>query len=823
MINFAFRFMKNMVNRRMAGQSKIVEISRNVPSKGSTASASEAEDDMITAIKRDENDGFVDTDLSVSQRIEAEYVPEYEEYFEPASRHWGPIVAGSALTLLFLGWTGSWAWANQAELLRFENPARLVELIGLWAVPVSLLALFWLLAMRMSTTESRRFGDVAGLLRTESEKLETRIKTVNGEISMARSFLAENARELESVGRLSAAKLTEAAQQLVTALADADQKAQMLERVSSAAVNNVELLRNHLPVVTSAAKDATNHIGNVGNAANAQIQNMIGALRVMDETIESTSATMTQLESQTNETSLKIGEAANEASVVLETSTAQSEKRVTATLAALQTATADVEQRIGEAAENIGALTDSNGQQLAEQVATLRGAVADISEAANNQDTRLDGMVTRLQTSLNQSTQKLAEIDGHAQERLAALAANVGASISDCDAQLKAVDTNATDRMAKLAFAISALSESSSDLTVNLSANETRAAAVLTNAEQLAATLNTVSREIGGDIPAAFEKLQSRFDESTNALALLRSESRALDSQSSTLAEKLGGLDAVLQAQRTSVDALLDHSGSALADRRDEIVALSAALTETHALIGDVAATAENQLSGSLRRVADAAREAAYSSKAIVEAELAEIGSRLTEQNRALLAGAIDAQLADVGSAVKAAIDRNISLSEEATQRVTAQLQSVNELTANLEQRAASAREQFDGVDDEAFARRIALLTESLNSASIDVAKILSNEVTDTAWAAYLKGDRGVFTRRAVRLLDNGEARIIANHYDEEPEFRDHVNRYIHDFESMMRVLLSTRDGNAIGVTLLSSDVGKLYVALAQAIDRLRS
>ena len=807
----------------MVGLWKIVEISRNVPLMGSAAPASEAEDEMITAIKRDENEMFVDTDSPVATHSEAEYVPEYEEHMEPAPRRWWPLIAGSVITLSFLGWSGFWAWANQAELIRPRDPARLVELIGLWAIPVSLLALLWLLAMRMSTTEARRFGDVAGLLRTESEKLETRIKTVNGEISMARSFLAENARELESVGRVSAAKLTEAAQQLVSALADADQKAQMLESASSAAVNNVELLRNHLPVVTSAAKDATNQIGNVGNAASAQIQNLIGSLRVMDETIESTSATMSQLAQQTSDTNRKIGTAANEASAVLDSSTDNSEKRVTAMLATLQTAMAQVEHRIGDAAENIGALTDSNGQQLTEQMTTLRQAVTDVSVAADNQDTRLDGMISRLQTSLNQSAQKLAEIDGRAQERLAALAANVGASILDCDVQLNAVESNATDRMAKLAFAISALSEGSSDLTVNLSANESRAAAVLTHAEQLATTLSNVSRELGGDIPAAFEHLQSRFTESNNALALLRSESRALESQSSTLAERLGGLDAVLQAQRSSVDALLDHSGSALAERRDEIVALSSALTETHALIGEVAATAEDQLSGSLRRVADAARDAANSSKAIVEAELADIGTRLTEQNRMLLAGAIDAQLADVGSAVRAAIDRNISLSEAATQRVTAQLQSVNELTANLEQRAASAREQFDGIDDEAFARRIALLTESLNSASIDVAKILSNEVTDTAWAAYLKGDRGVFTRRAVRLLDNGEARIIANHYDEEPEFRDHVNRYIHDFESMMRVLLSTRDGNAIGVTLLSSDVGKLYVALAQAIDRLRN
>ena len=39
----------------------------------------------------------------------------------------------------------------------------------------------------------------------------------------------------------------------------------------------------------------------------------------------------------------------------------------------------------------------------------------------------------------------------------------------------------------------------------------------------------------------------------------------------------------------------------------------------------------------------------------------------------------------------------------------------------------------------------------------------------------------------------------------------------------MLRGLLSTRDGNALGVTLLSSDMGKLYVAMAQAIERLRT
>jgi len=73
-----------------------------------------------------------------------------------------------------------------------------------------------------------------------------------------------------------------------------------------------------------------------------------------------------------------------------------------------------------------------------------------------------------------------------------------------------------------------------------------------------------------------------------------------------------------------------------------------------------------------------------------------------------------------------------------------------------------------------------------------------------------------------VRLLDSGEAREILQHYENEPDFRDQVNRYIHDFEGMLRRVLADRDGTPLGVTLLSSDMGKLYVALAQSIERIR-
>jgi len=146
----------------------------------------------------------------------------------------------------------------------------------------------------------------------------------------------------------------------------------------------------------------------------------------------------------------------------------------------------------------------------------------------------------------------------------------------------------------------------------------------------------------------------------------------------------------------------------------------------------------------------------------------------------------------------------------------------LDELAGHLERRVTHAREKAEEKVSNDFARRVALISESLNSNAIDIAKALSNEVTDTAWAAYLKGDRGIFTRRAVRLLDSSESRAIAEIYENDADFREHVSRYVHDFEAMLRELLSTRDGHALSVTLLSSDMGKLYVALAHAIERLR-
>ena len=202
---------------------------------------------------------------------------------------------------------------------------------------------------------------------------------------------------------------------------------------------------------------------------------------------------------------------------------------------------------------------------------------------------------------------------------------------------------------------------------------------------------------------------------------------------------------------------------------------------------------------------------------------VAEIAKQIRESSAEAIGNAIHNGAAGISGQLEQAATQAAGVSREATIQLRDQLTKVNELVANLENRVSHARERAEEQVNNDFARRAALITEALNSNAIDIAKALSTEVSDTAWEGYLRGDRGIFTRRAISLIDSGEARTIQQVFEHDPDFREHVSRYIHDFEAILRQVLSTRDGSALGVTLLSSDMGKLYVALAQAIERLRN
>jgi hypothetical protein len=768
----------------MVARSKIIDLNR-------TPAETEPIDHAETVLESASNSEAVTEYQELVDDSQNQELP--KDIVKPR-RNWAAISMMSLLATAFSCWTVFFLWAHLADFVVGITPAKITQLFATWAVPTCLIALAWLLVMRSSSREAARFGEVARLLREESLALEDRMRRMNGEIALARSFLAENARELETVGRASAQRLTDSAATLSSALSDTEERAQILQTVSNAAVANVEQLRNHLPVVTSAAKDATNQIGIAGNTAHSQIRAIVDTLNQVVESSQKTSSDLGSLET-------KLVNAADE-----------------------------LEQRVAQSAENLASIVENSRANAAtlfneldkhmdDVEKRLKSASTTTSEQIDINDKRLSSILTELQSNIEklQSTQEL--YDGSAQESIIRL----GGFIEETHEKILAVDAEATDRIAQMAFAVNALVESNAQLSSKLFDNRELATDFMVQSNRLLELLGQVETSAKETLPDAFSSLKSKFDDSHSAFQRVNRDIVAADEKSAALTRQIAEIDHIVSAQGKSVNELVAVTGSHLQAQQAEVEALSAALVQTRNLIEEMVSQANEKLVGSMNRVREATREATDASREIVERELAEIAGTIAQRNNIALKSAIDEQINSLEIAMRESLNRNLALADQIEKRAASQLSRLDDMAANLEQRVAQVQNNFGGIDDEGFARRMALLTESLNSAAIDVAKLLSNDVTDTAWAAYLKGDRGVFTRRAVKLLDTNEVKIIASNYEEDSEFRDNVNRYIHDFEAMMRVLLSTRDGNAVGVTLLSSDVGKLYVALAQAIDRLRS
>ncbi len=732
------------------------------------------------------------TDMLPDDVYSATYDDAYE--LQEPRRSVLAFVVPTLLLVAFVGWTAFFAMTYWPEAQTGLTNNRVVELVANWAIPALLIAVAWLLVMRSSSREATRFGNVAALLRNESDALSQRMRTVNEEISLAREFLSQNARDLESLGRQSSQKLMDSAQVLTAALADSDEKAKTLEAVSQSANTNLEQLRKHLPVVTSAAKDVTNQIGSAGNNAQIQIKALIATLERVSDAGKSVRDYIDDVEVRADDLAVKLEQSLSSSAKLLDVRSAEALDRSAEMATLMDSASQAISSGIAQASGDIDSILTDSQEHIQSSLVELRQALGEVGSQTEQEEARIHDMIATISTHIRTSADQISE-----------------------------VDRVATEQTSKLAFAVSALGESTRSVGSALTDNQAVTEQLIGQSDRLLESLGTANHEISKTIPAAMDVLSVQLSDGVAQIKSALSSAQSLEELSDNMLEKLNGLEQLIATQRDSVSVLMTQSDAHFSARHEQVDALGSSLRQTQSLLEEMSDEANDRLVTSLLRVRESTRAAAESSRKILDDELAHIADQLTEQNRTALANALDAQVASMNSAVQEAIERNVELSEAASGLVVKQLAELDEMTSSLESRIADSKNSFESVHDDSFARRMVLLTESLNSTAIDVAKILSNDITDTAWASYLKGDRGVFTRRAVRLLDAGEAKIIANHYGEDSEFREHVNRYVHDFESIMRLLLSTRDGNAIGVTLLSSDIGKLYVALAQAIERLRN
>ncbi len=109
---------------------------------------------------------------------------------------------------------------------------------------------------------------------------------------------------------------------------------------------------------------------------------------------------------------------------------------------------------------------------------------------------------------------------------------------------------------------------------------------------------------------------------------------------------------------------------------------------------------------------------------------------------------------------------------------------------------------------------------ESLDSLSVDIARMIDHDAAADLWDRYKRGERNVFTRRLYTLQGQKAFDEIRRKYRADREFKLTVDRYISEFERLLDEVSRDDPGQVVARTYLTSETGKVYTMLAHAAGR---
>ena len=719
-----------------------------------------------------------------------------------ASKEGGVRLLGAALALLAVAWIA----AVGLNLWRTRPPASLDSLIGWTATlagPLALLALLWLIAGRSSRREAERFRRAVEAMTAESRALESVLEIVSGRIEDNHRRLRGEAERLMTLGDEASDRLGRVTYYLSKETASLDQKAAALDSAAAAAKVDIGVLLHDLPraeeqarAVAEAMKEAGLTAHGQASALEAQLASLAARGRDADEVLggaaQRMSAHVARIESGSAAAAASMDESSAKMTAAVDNAMSRAAEAVEAARAALELQGATTLAAIEQSRAALDKAGEDSARNLSQRLDAIGGKIEALAGHIAAQDAASHALVTGL-------GKELAELDSWF-EQLGRTGGAHSERLGDSVAEVR-----------KAAFA----------LLEELGSGQQQASELIDRAASLGSALTAVRGELGEALPAALNSVEEQAGRAREAAAAIAPIVAEIEKSAGAASARLGESEAAVTRQRDEIEALLARIGQGSAAGEEQLRALAAAAEEARAAAQKIAADTGPELIEALLRVREAAAQASERAREAISAAIPASAASLAEASREALERAVSETVERQMAELSAVSERAVEAARRASERLTRQMLALGETAAAIEARIDEERREREAKDSENFSRRVALLIESLNSTAIDVTKILSNEVTDSAWAAYLKGDRSVFTRRAVRLLDSGEAREIQRHYEDEPDFRDQVNRYVHDFETMLRRVLADRDGTTLGVTLLSSDMGKLYVALSQGIEKL--
>lgn len=788
----------------MTGEKKIVGLWRDSAANQEADSVAPVETAAPETALAPEAEAPAERDwLDMSSLTDAGEMDESDEAAHAASA-WRDRIAPALLILLAIGWTLFALTVASDSFARSPALADWPALVATIAMPLTLLAVLWMAFLRASRSEQARFARVTTALREENMALNQSMHSLGLHLADAQKQLGEQAKIVQQLGLDTVMRLNESSDKLASNASVIANAHDQLARSGDVAMQRMDGLLAGLPRIDDVAQRLAVNFREAGLVAHQQGANLEARLAALGEEAAKTA---------------QAGEASTasilEAIVALQGQTKETESDLLA-------ASAQVTGAHGAALAQMSSVAATVRDDMATTVAAVTSQMDESwRQFREGVDTAAAQMDEKLAAARAAGDAMGAQLSGHA-DASDALASRITAHVAEVGQQLEVLDVSVSASTGVIGRAIDDTKTQLGAFMQEVQSGNASAHQLITHAESLLLALDAVTRELDETLPHALDRIASHGKTTQSALSQLRP---ILDASELVAQSTMSHVNAVQATLKSNEEQMAGHAESqqTLVDR------INASLAEAEAALAKLRDGADEFAEqggarmiatlGEVRSTADsAAEEARQTLEKLVSGARDAMQATASEAIDSAFKNEIMAQL----TAIEDASARAVAAANGAADRLMRQLITIMDTSASVEQRVSEAEQAIAASDRDSLAKQVGVLTEALKSTAIDVTKILSSEVSDTAWDAYLKGDRGVFARRAVKLVDNSEAKEILRLYQADDDFHASVNQFIHDFEAMLRLLIGARDGSAISVTLLSSDIGKLYVALAQAIDRLR-
>ncbi len=717
----------------------------------------------------------------------------------------GRMVLGWALAILALLWTGYTAWSAGRALADepLSSPA-IAQWVAILTGPLALMGLVWLMFGRTRRKEAERFTRSVVAMRTEARSLQDILAALSRQIEENHRTLGVMAGDLMGLGDQAAARLGGITANLNAGSQTLAEHGAALDRAAEAARTDIGVLLADLPQAEDCARRMAETLRDAGRSAIEQagaFEGQVSQLAVQAEQADSLVhaaserllAHLTHIESAGAAAALRVSEAGAETGAVVDALLARSAEALAEIRGGIDTQAAAVSALVAQSQAGIGRAGIDASELLGERLTSAGAALDGLSSRIAEQERASQRLIADLDTGLAALDERFLDLARSGDERA----------------------SHVQTALARLRSELESMSEATHSQDAGLDGLAERTQRLREGLDQLGHVLHGEMRDTLTEAEAGAARMLASAEAARPNVEQMRDAAIEAANRIESGASNVEAQQERLAALMTSVDLGVSQAEQRLSE-------LSAAIAAAGAEAGQLSAETGPALVAALVQVREAASHAADRAREAIGKVIPESAGELSRQTRVALEKAIrdsvESKLVELDQVATRAIDT----AREASDRLTAQMLSIGQSAAALEAHIERSREAQMKDSGEEFARRVSSLMDSMHSASIDVQKILSDEVDDKAWNHYLKGNRGIFTRRAVRLLGGTESRAIAAQYESDHEFQNAVNHYVHDFEAMLRRVLAERDGGMIAVTLMSSDMGKLYAALAQAVEKRR-